>query len=449
MFLKKIVNLKKGELVRKSYTCKKAKHAFVKALKSKKISIIAEIKSSSPSKGVIKKNFNLENVARVYDKSNVQAISVLTEKNYFGGSIEFIQRVRKVTKKPILRKDFIIDENQIYESRYYGADAILLIGEILSLKQINRFVTVADDLGMDVIVEAHELSALKKVLKSKAKIIGINNRDLNSLEMDMRTVERLAPLVKNKILVAESGYSSKIDLALLPQNVQSVLIGSSIMGSFDIVKKLESLKDKEKIVKICGNTNIRDARIALESGADLIGLIINVKKSKDSISITQAKEFLEKICRTRIVAVTLTKKVDEIVSVCKNLNPGYIQIHDELSVAGVKKIRKMFPNIKIIKSVIVRGKNSLKEVRIYEPHADLILLDSGAGSGRIHDWSLSKEIVGKSKRPVILAGGLNPNNVAKAIKSVRPFGVDVNSGVKLRNRVKDPKKIKKFIKNAK
>ncbi|HLC65216.1 MAG TPA: bifunctional indole-3-glycerol-phosphate synthase TrpC/phosphoribosylanthranilate isomerase TrpF [Candidatus Nanoarchaeia archaeon] len=461
MFLKKIAGIKKKEIkaLKKNAPLdsfisklKKGNHSFIRAIKSKKPSIIAEIKSSSPSEGRIRKSFNLTQIAKDYNKSDVQAISVLTEKNYFGGDINFIDKIKKITKKPVLRKDFIIDKYQIYESRLHGADAILLIAEILPLGKINQFIAIAHSLGMGVIVEAHEKAALNKAVKSKAKIIGINNRNLNTLEMDKRTALRLSNNIpKSRILVAESGIESSLDIALLPKNVQSVLVGTTIMRSENIPKKIKELTSKSTKVKICGNTNINDAKAALKYGADLLGFIINVPSSPDTLSINQAKNIIRKIGeKEKVVAVTRTKNFGEIRKICREIAPNVVQIHDRIKISDLKKLKKEFPDIIILKTIPVTGKSSIKKAIRYAVYSDLLLLDSKhGGSGKVHDWSISREIVRKCKCPVLLAGGLNPDNVAKAIKMVKPFGVDVNSGVRLKPRIKDHKKIRLFIKRAK
>ncbi len=460
MFLKKIVAVKKKEveqlkkerpLNRFKSNVKKANHSFLRALNSKKPSIIAEIKLKSPSKGMLNKKSDILTIAKQYDAADIQAISVLTDKKYFGGDISYIPQIKKITKKPILRKDFIVDEYQIYEARDYGADAILLIAEILTREKINTFLKIARGLGMDVIVEAHEKMALKKILKTNANIIGINNRDLHSLEMDKRTIQRLSSIIpKNKLLIAESGIESAIDIALLPTNVQSALIGSSIMSSSDIQKKIRELTSQKIKIKICGNTNLEDARAAINDGVDLLGFIVHTKKSLDNLSISEAKKIIKKInAPGKIVAVTQSTVLSELKEICRELIPDLIQLHGPVSISMITHIKKEFPNVRIIKGIPVISEKSISVALTYTSVADLLLLDSArGGSGKTHDWSISKEIIKKSPIPVFLAGGLHPYNVAQAIKTVKPFGVDVNSGVRERPRKKNPEKVKQFINNA-
>ncbi|MCX5714932.1 MAG: indole-3-glycerol phosphate synthase TrpC, partial [Candidatus Omnitrophica bacterium] len=168
--------------------------------------IVAEIKKASPSKGVIREDFNPAAIAKVYQDVGVQAISVLTEEDYFQGNISYLNEVKNITSVPVLRKDFILEAYQVYESRYFGADAILLIADLLTRDQLSEFMGLADNLGLDYIVEAHTEKELKKVLNLKVPVIGINNRDLHTLEVDSKTTEKLFILVpKDKTVIVESG----------------------------------------------------------------------------------------------------------------------------------------------------------------------------------------------------------------------------------------------------
>lgn len=174
---------------------------FLEAISKKgAISLIAEIKQTSPSQGMIRQDFNLEQIALSYQEAGVQAISVLTEEDFFSGKPEYINIVKSIVTVPILRKDFIIDEYQVYESRLLGADAILLIADLLTKEKLVSFMQIADTLGLDYIVEVHDEKELKKVLGLKVNVIGINNRNLRTLEVDFKTTEKLFTLIpKGKI----------------------------------------------------------------------------------------------------------------------------------------------------------------------------------------------------------------------------------------------------------
>jgi indole-3-glycerol phosphate synthase len=218
---------------------------FAEAInKPRQISLIAEIKKASPSLGVIREEFNHIEIAKIYQEANVAAVSVLTEEDYFLGNISYINEVKEVIQAPVLRKDFILDRYQIFESRLYGADAVLLIAKLLTQDELVEFSALASELGMDALVEVHEEKELKKVLKLKGiALIGINNRNLNTLEVDPKTVERLFPLIpKDKTVVVESGIKSSQDVLFLKiLGVSAVLIGTAFIGSGNIRAKVEEV----------------------------------------------------------------------------------------------------------------------------------------------------------------------------------------------------------------
>jgi indole-3-glycerol phosphate synthase len=217
---------------------------FMEAInKPRQISLIAEIKKASPSQGIIRQDFNPLEIAGVYQDSGAQAISILTEEDYFLGNISCINEVRAMVNLPILRKDFIFEPYQVYESRYFGADAILLIAEILTKDKITELMQIASESGLDCLVEVHSEKELKKILNLKVPLIGINNRNLHTLEVDPKITERLYPLIpKDKIVVVESGIKSYQDVLFLKiLGVAAVLIGQTFMEAADIRKKVEEV----------------------------------------------------------------------------------------------------------------------------------------------------------------------------------------------------------------
>ena len=252
MILNKIVETKKVEVLKKkqeiplrSFIDKidLTETYFKRNLSKKGISLIAEIKKASPSKGIICENFDYMDIARQYADANVSAISVLTDEKFFQGNIKYLNKISKNITKPLLRKDFIIDEYQIYEAKYYGASAILLIGEILSYKKLMKFIALARELKLEVLVEVHSKEILKKVLDTSVEIIGVNNRNLQTFKVDFRNVLILKDdIPKDKIVVAESGIKTRNDVEMLEKNgVDAILVGETIMKSNDIpytIKKL-------------------------------------------------------------------------------------------------------------------------------------------------------------------------------------------------------------------
>jgi len=211
--------------------------------KPRQVSLIAEIKQSSPSKGLIRRNFNLEEIARSYQEAGVQAVSVLTEEDYFAGNPLYINQVKNMITAPVLRKDFILESYQVYESRYLGADAILLIADLLSKDKLAELMRVADSLDMDYLVEVHDEKELKKALNLKVPIIGINNRDLHTLEVNFKTTEKLFTLIpRDKVVVVESGIRNYQDVLFLKiLGASGVLIGTAFMEAEDIKKKVEEV----------------------------------------------------------------------------------------------------------------------------------------------------------------------------------------------------------------
>jgi indole-3-glycerol phosphate synthase len=218
---------------------------FKNALKKEGINIIAEIKKASPSKGIIREDFDPVEIAKIYEENGASAISVLTDKTYFKGDVVFLKMVRAVTGIPVLRKDFIIDKRQILEAYAYGADSFLLIAKILSEKELESLIRYGREFGMEPLVEIHSYEEGAKSINAGAKIIGINNRDLETFNVDISLSKKLAPEMKKlgaEVVVAESGLSEKSQLLELKKyGVDAFLIGESLMREKDIGKKLREL----------------------------------------------------------------------------------------------------------------------------------------------------------------------------------------------------------------
>src|SRR3989344_4050910 len=220
------------------------KISFEKALKNKRPpAVIAELKKKSPSGGILRKDFNPVKIAKAYEKGGAAALSVLTDRKFFAGSAAILKKIRKATALPILRKDFIIDDYQVWESKAIGADAILLIVGILSGRQMKRFYALAKKLGLDALFEVHSKRELDRVLPLRPKIVGVNNRDLKTFKVSLGTTEKLARFVKNKaILVSESGIFSREDLLTLKRaGARAVLVGEGLVREADIAKALKKL----------------------------------------------------------------------------------------------------------------------------------------------------------------------------------------------------------------
>ena len=221
---------------------------FEKTLRTSGISIIAEIKKASPSKGLIANNFAPAAQAKAYEEAGVAAISVLTEPKYFLGSDEYLKDVRRAAKLPIIRKDFTIDEYQIYEAKVLGADAVLLICALLDVATIKYYLKICDLLGLTALVETHDAQEIAMALDADARVIGVNNRNLKDFTVDIKNSVHLRSLVPaDKIFISESGIKTRSDIITLEEiGVDAVLIGETLMRSGNL---------KETIAGLRGNTN--------------------------------------------------------------------------------------------------------------------------------------------------------------------------------------------------
>lgn len=226
---------------------KKPRRSLKKKLKEAKLSLLAEIKKASPSKGLIQPEFNPEAQLKAYQEAGAAGISILTDQKFFQGSNKILREMRRLTELPILRKEFIIDPLQLYESFFIGADVVLLIAAVLSDQKLKDFLTLTKKLKMEAVVEVHNSEELERVLNTKAEIIGINNRDLNDFTVDLKTTARLLAELEKKGLrdkyqiIAESGIKSREDIDYLKEiGVDGVLIGETLMRAED--PKLKALE---------------------------------------------------------------------------------------------------------------------------------------------------------------------------------------------------------------
>lgn len=221
-------------------------HSFYQALKKEGMSYICEVKKASPSKGLIAPAFPYLEIAKEYQEAGAAAISCLTEPFYFQGSDRYLQEITAAVDIPVLRKDFTVDEYMIFQAAAYGAAAVLLICAILNDEQLKEYRELAEELGMDALVEAHDEEEAERALKSGARIIGVNNRDLKTFQVDMQNSIRLRKLApENVVFVSESGIKTSDDIQKLYDNqVDAVLIGETLMKSQDKKAALEELNGK-------------------------------------------------------------------------------------------------------------------------------------------------------------------------------------------------------------
>ncbi len=239
---KQIVSL--AEIKEKALSLPKLDAPFEKALRENEISFICECKQASPSKGQIVEDFPYLEIAKDYEKAGANAISVLTEPNWFKGSLEYLKEISQEVSIPCLRKDFTIDEYMIYEARVYGASAVLLIVSLLEEEQLKGYIEITESLGMSALVECHDQEEVVVAKNAKAKIIGVNNRNLKNFSVDSTNCLRLRQQVGSDCLfVAESGIKDHQDILALEQaEVDAVLIGETMMLAEDKTSKLKELK---------------------------------------------------------------------------------------------------------------------------------------------------------------------------------------------------------------
>ncbi len=209
----------------------------------KGIGLIAEVKKASPSKGVIRADFDPVQIARTYEESGASCISVLTEQKFFQGRLDYLAAIRSSAGLPLLRKDFIIDEYQIFEARAAGADAILLIAACLEKQQVEDFIGIARHIGLDALVESHTYKELDRSLLAGAAIVGINNRNLSTFTVSLRTtLDLLKDIPDDRIVVSESGIKTREDVMILEKaGVDAILVGESLMREKDVKKKVKEL----------------------------------------------------------------------------------------------------------------------------------------------------------------------------------------------------------------
>jgi indole-3-glycerol phosphate synthase/phosphoribosylanthranilate isomerase/anthranilate synthase/indole-3-glycerol phosphate synthase/phosphoribosylanthranilate isomerase len=414
--------------------------------------VIAEIKRASPSKGLLAPNFDPVDLARTYAASGAALISVLTEPHFFQGAPAYLTAIKQAVTLPVLCKDFLYDEYQIYEARSWGADLILLICALLDDTQLHHLLSVAENLGMHVLVEAHSAEEVQRAVAVGARIIGVNSRDLRTFEMHPGLIRDLRPLIPaDRVLVAESGIHNASDARRLARyDVQALLVGESLVTSNDISGQLARLlrgANEDLQVKICGLSEERHIRVALEAGADLFGLVF-YEPSHRYVTPQRARELVatsgHRRAHIEAVGLFVNKEAGFINEVAEQVGLDFVQLHGAEPPEFCQLIQRP-----VIKAIHMREASDLGKLQAYRAATWRVLLDTPTpgwgGSGATHDWELARAAAREQR--VFLAGGLQPANVAAAIAQVRPWGVDVSSGVE-NAKVKDEEKIRAFVSQA-
>lgn len=444
---------------------------FEQALTQSGTSFICEVKKASPSKGVIAKEFPYQDIAKAYENSGAAAISCLTEPYFFLGSNEYLKTIAANVSIPVLRKDFTVDARMIYEAKVLGASAVLLICSILNDEELSEYVHLAHALGLSALVEAHDATEIDRALAAGARIIGVNNRNLATFEVDTTNSLRLRERAKDVLFVSESGIKTREDVAQLESiGVDAVLIGETLMRSTNKAKTLSILRGdcpsdtahdaepntaasskntqttcsdflrnaspttEHTYIKTCGMTRLEDIAAVNEAHPDMCGFIINFPKSTRSVSAEQQIELAARLDPTICsVGVFVNAPITQIVALAHIGSIQAIQLHGNEDENYIAHLRKQC-TLPIIKAFQIKNANDLAKAEASS--ADMVLLDSGQGSGKSFDWSLLQTFA----RPYLLAGGLNPQTISEALHSLNPWGVDLSSGLET-NGLKDREKI--------
>jgi indole-3-glycerol phosphate synthase/phosphoribosylanthranilate isomerase len=400
------------------------------ALQQPGLRFILECKKASPSEGLLRPEFDAKKIAESY-AGFADAVSVLTDAPYFQGSFADLQTVRATLSQPILCKDFIVEPYQIFEARTHGADAVLLMLSVLDNASYSRCAEAAKALDMDVLTEIHDEEELRRALALDAKMLGINNRDLKTMKVDLSTTRRLAPKIpRDKTIVCESGIKSRADIDALGDIVDAFLVGSRLMKEARLDLAVRSLIFGH--VKTCGLTTSEAARAAYEAGASFGGLIF-APNSPRCVSEDKARD-IAGASALPMVGVFVNDAPERVVSLAKALKLTAIQLHGEETPAHVRSLREALPaGTQIWKALRMGGEALPTEEALAEMGADFWLLDTFhplacGGTGKRFDWGVLKQLSKALLSKTIIAGGLTPENVLEA-QRLGGYAVDVNSGI--------------------
>ena len=476
---------------------------FEQALQELDFNFICEVKKASPSKGIIAKDFPYLDIAKEYEMAGAAAISVLTEPDFFLGSPQYLQEIAKEVQIPVLRKDFIIDEYQIYEAKLWGASAILLIAAILDDETMGRFHQLADSLGLSCLVEAHDETEVLRAVNIGTRIIGVNNRNLKDFTVDVNNSIRLRNLVDDSVIfVSESGLDTAEDIQCLrDNNIHAALMGESFMRSKDKVAKLAELygpirhntfegnytnqdlletfetykvkgvqTSKEEMlipretnpltepryevkIKFCGITQEDTVPVLLDTQPDYVGFVF--APSKRQVTREQARSIANSLQNTlhdatndkpiSYVGVFVNETISTIVEIAKIVPLSVVQLHGDETVSYIEALRnqlqeEQLENVQIWKAVQVQSKEDIvlwKQVSIDGLVVDAYSKEERGGTGKTIDWSLLEDV----QVSFYLAGGIGLHNVARAIRRLQPYGLDMSSSLET-NGQKDDKKMR-------
>ena len=427
------------------------------------VNVIAEFKRRSPSRGAIREDADPVRIAQAYEIGGAAALSVLTDEPFFGGSIADLREARMATLLPTLRKDFIVDPYQVGESVLSGADAILLIVAALSDEELRGLHAAAREARLEVLVEVHDRAELERALAAGARMVGVNNRDLRTMTVDLGTSLSLASAIPDDVVaVAESGIRGPEDIVRLRDaGYDAFLIGEHLMAQESPAAALEALirgaseprwagaasRGSRVAIKICGITSVEDALMAVRFGADAIGLVL-WPDSVRAVDLEAARAISAAMPPfVHRVGVFVNPTRAEVERAVAEVGLDVVQLHGDESPEFCRDLPR-----RALKAVRVGSGFRPEDALRYENFAAGILLDTRAdekgappgGTGRAFDWTLARKVRANA-RTLVLAGGLTPENVGRAVAAVEPDAVDVSSGVESAPGRKDPARVRAFV----
>ncbi|RUO28881.1 bifunctional indole-3-glycerol-phosphate synthase TrpC/phosphoribosylanthranilate isomerase TrpF [Aliidiomarina sedimenti] len=393
---------------------------------------ILECKKASPSKGLIRADFDPVAIARIY-QPHAAAISVLTEPDYFEGDFAYLQAVSREVQIPVLCKDFIVEPLQLYLARYFGADAVLLMLSILDDDDYRTLSDLAGKLGLEVLTEVSTEAEMHRAAALNAPVIGINHRNLHDLSIDLNRSQRLAALApKDALLIAESGITEHSQVRALGAFVDGFLVGSHLTAQADIDRACRQLIYGEH--KVCGLTSPADALMAATAGARYGGLIF-AEGSPRQLTITQAKGICQQVPALDYVAVVTTDAVNDIVQLAESLPLSAIQLHGQQPLAVVEAVRQQLPTTTALWYAIDMANQEAAD--FFNWPVERLVLDNGrGGSGQSFDWQKLNTLTETQRQQCLLAGGIGADNVRDAM-ATGCRGLDLNSAVEYKPGQKD------------
>lgn len=419
---------------------KLSKRNFYQALSYTKnqTMFILECKKASPSKGIICKNFNPIQIARIY-KNYATVISVLTDDKYFQGNFNILYQISKNTEQPILCKDFFISEWQIYFARIHQADAILLILSILNDATYLKLTKIAHTLNMGILTEIINENELKRAISLNAKVIGINNRNLHDFSININRTITLSKNIPNTItIISESGIKNHCQIKKLKNYVNGFLIGTTLMSQINLDIAIKKLILGEN--KICGITQTQDAYIAEKLGA-VYGGFIFVSTSLRYINIDHAKRIVSIVKNLQYVGIFCNSNISYIINIVNTLGLSAVQLHGTENQNYINILKKKLPITCHIWKSINMNQKPLPTFNL--SHINRYLLDNNkGGSGKTFNWSLLSNM---QLDRIILAGGLTADNCSKAAH-LGCLGLDFNSGIENKPGIKNHYKLAKIFK---